>query len=65
MSLQVASGVAVGVYASIIDDRTGMPTRPDPVRVEARRSNPILTLTCRDVFDEARQRLARKQYHWE
>ena len=65
MSLQVAAGVLVGSFLSVSDEGSGMANRPEPVRVEPRGANSILTLTSRDIFDEARQRLARKHYHWE
>jgi len=65
MSLQVASGVSVGFFLSMGDEGAAPPTRPDAARFEPRRADSVLALTCRDVFDEVRRRLARKQYHWE
>ena len=61
MSLQVVPRVPVRMVPSSVEWTTppGCP-EPEPVR-----PSEVLTLTSRDVMDEARRRLASKDIHWD
>ncbi len=63
MSLQVAPRVAVRLVPTSVD--WGTPAEEPIPLAESAREPDALSLTSRDIMDEARRRLASKDYHWD